>query len=209
MLSSQIMVSSQHHDEWVPCPRTGKEEKGCGVTKMGKIIRARNKGVSFKTTWNAIGLPVGKDTETMMSYRGTSIGKNVPITIPSWKKFPQRLLDAFFEDVASELSRNGIWTKEGQIRDKPPEIYNFIKLKDWKDFSKAVRKSAEANLYPQKKARRGYARYEQDLRELKKIKKARSEGEDSHSEEEDLEAFNIHDINETNTTPKIDIPEVN
>ncbi|KAL2927326.1 Adenine deaminase, partial [Bienertia sinuspersici] len=43
-------------------------------------------------------------------------------------------------------------------------------------------------------------------RELKKIKKARSEGEDSHSEEEDLEAFNIHDINETNTT-KIDIPE--
>ncbi|KAL2934408.1 Protein ATC1/LIC4 [Bienertia sinuspersici] len=343
------MVSSQHHDEWVPCPRTGKEEKGRGATKMSKIIRARNKGVTFKTTWNAIGLPIGKDSETMMSYWGTSIRKNVRITIPSWKKVPQRLLDALFEDVAltykvdqkkkkwmmtkanrawtnfkSELSRNWIWTKDGQIRDKPPEIYNFIKLRDWKDFekSKAARKSAEANLYPQKKARRGYARYEQDLiqqranngiyetsisrgqmwkllrtdkegnvaeeaktianridyfsnlceqgkvedtgredvlykalgkkehggrvtavgvgvtisdyfgklqskkeymdqvtklmsrmnyleRELKKIKKARSESEDSHSEEEDLEAFNIHDINETNATHKIDIPEVN
>ncbi|KAL2905526.1 Protein ATC1/LIC4, partial [Bienertia sinuspersici] len=349
-----IMVSSQHHDEWVPCPRTGKEEKGRGATKMSKIIRARNKGVTFKTTWNAIGLPIGKDSETMMSYWGTSIRKNVPITIPSWKKVPQRLLDALFEDVAltykvdqkkkkwmmtkanrawtnfkSELSRNWIWTKEGQIRDKPPEIYNFIKLKIGRtssvykrEKSKAARKSAEANLYPQKKARRGYARYEQDLiqqranngiyetsisrgqmwkllrtdkegnvaeeaktvanridyfsnlceqgkvedtgredvlykalgkkehggrvtavgvgvtisdyfgklqskkeymdqvtklmsrmnyleRELKKIKKARSESEDSHSEEEDLEAFNIHDINETNATHKIDIPEVN
>ncbi|KAL2943666.1 putative alginate O-acetylase AlgJ [Bienertia sinuspersici] len=127
---------------------------------MGKIIQARNKGVTFKTTWNAIGLPIGKDSETMMSYWGTSIRKNVPITIPSWKKVPQHLLDALFEDVV---------TKEGQIRDKPPEIYNFIKLKDLKDFvksrltkeweekSKAARKSAEANLYPQKKARRGYA----------------------------------------------------
>ncbi|KAL2937847.1 Mitochondrial substrate carrier family protein S, partial [Bienertia sinuspersici] len=44
-------------------------------------------------------------------------------------------------------------------------------------------------------------------RELKKMKKARSEGEDSHSEEEDLEASNIHDIKETNTNPKLDIPE--
>ncbi|KAL2900433.1 Sorting nexin-4, partial [Bienertia sinuspersici] len=249
----------------------------------------------------------------MMSYWGTTIRMNVPIIISDWRMVPQRLLDALFEDVVltykvdqkkkkwmmtkanrawtnfkSELSRNWIWSEEGQIRDKPPEIYNFIKLKDWKDFvksrltkeweSKAARKSAEAKLYPRKKARRGYARYEQDLdyfshlceqgkfkdagcedvlykalgkkehggrvtavgvgvtiskyfgklqskkeymdqvtrlisrmnyleRELKKMKKKRSEGEDSHSEEEDLEAFNIHDINETNTTPKVDIPE--
>ncbi|KNA10254.1 hypothetical protein SOVF_146200 [Spinacia oleracea] len=36
----------------------------------------------------------------MMSYWGTSIRTNVPITLKTWENVPQRLLDSLFEDVA-------------------------------------------------------------------------------------------------------------
>lgn len=67
---------------------------------MGKIIRARNKGMKFQVNWNINGLPIGNDSVPMRSYLGSIIHTNVPITIKNWKKVPKHLLDAQFDDVA-------------------------------------------------------------------------------------------------------------
>ena len=99
------MASSQQHTtEFVPLPKKGKEEKGRGATRMSKVVRARNKGLKFQINWNINDLPIGKHSVPMMSYWGTSIRTNVPITLKTWKSVPQRLLDSLFEDVAVIIS---------------------------------------------------------------------------------------------------------
>ncbi|XP_056684887.1 uncharacterized protein [Spinacia oleracea] len=175
---------------------------------MSKVVRARNKGLKFQVNWNINDLPIGKHSVPMMSYWGTSIRTNVPITLKTWKNVPQRLLDSLFEDVAitynidpkkkkwmlkkanaawtnfkSELTRNWIWIPQMEIRTAPPKQYNFIKPNDWKEFvqsrltkeweekSAAAKKSAGGHLYHQKRARRGYARFEQDVIEEMAMKR--------------------------------------
>ncbi|KAL2932660.1 hypothetical protein RDABS01_015779 [Bienertia sinuspersici] len=155
---------------------------------MAFISRARNRGVRFNVQFNERGQPIGDHSEKIISYWGSIVKKSIPITFENWHKVLKTLKDTLFEDLTTItfdvsmfwkkwfLTRAGeIWKNFKQLRDVP--LANMISLtpltgedllksrltKEFQERSNANRHRGKDNKYPQKKGRRGCARFEQDL----------------------------------------------
>ncbi|KAL2903731.1 hypothetical protein RDABS01_002441 [Bienertia sinuspersici] len=80
-----------------------------------------------------------------------------------------------WKNFKCELTRYWLFNEKKQLRDVPPSKYDFINTTHWRRFvksrltkefeerSNANRHRGKDNKYPQKKGRRGCARFEQDL----------------------------------------------
>ncbi|KAL2920564.1 Ribosome-recycling factor [Bienertia sinuspersici] len=85
-----------------------------------------------------------------------------------------------WKNFKCELTRYWLFDEKKQLRDVPPSKYDFINTTHWRRFvksrltkefqerSNANRHRGKDNKYPQKKGRRGCARFEQDLIAKKK-----------------------------------------
>ncbi|KAL2903979.1 DNA topoisomerase 3 [Bienertia sinuspersici] len=92
-----------------------------------------------------------------------------------WKKWFLTRAGEIWKNIKCELTGYWLFDEKKQLRDVPPSKYDFINTTHWRRFvksrltkefqerSNANRHRGKDNKYPQKKGRRGCARFEQDL----------------------------------------------
>lgn len=63
----------------------GKNNGKRGVTRMRVIHKAKSRGDTFEVQWNALGQPIGKESQSFVSYIGCIVRRLVPISMENWR----------------------------------------------------------------------------------------------------------------------------
>ncbi|WVZ04949.1 hypothetical protein V8G54_018295, partial [Vigna mungo] len=82
----------------IPSPNEAKGKKG--IVMMKKIIQARSEGKKKEVSWNAKGQPIEPGGANFISYLGSYVRANVPITYDDWK---DSSLDAYKELIWNNI----------------------------------------------------------------------------------------------------------
>ncbi|BAU03215.1 hypothetical protein VIGAN_UM043500, partial [Vigna angularis var. angularis] len=82
----------------IPSPNQAKGKKG--IVIMKKIVQARSEGKKLEVSWNAKGQPIEPGGTKFISYLGSIVRANVPITYDDWK---DSSLDAYKEIIWNNI----------------------------------------------------------------------------------------------------------
>ncbi|WVZ03367.1 hypothetical protein V8G54_024173, partial [Vigna mungo] len=82
----------------IPSPNEAKRKKG--IVRMKKIVRARSERKKLEVSWNAKGQPIEPGGSKFISYLGSIVRANVPITYDDWK---DSSLDAYKEIIWNDI----------------------------------------------------------------------------------------------------------
>ncbi|WVY96763.1 hypothetical protein V8G54_028914 [Vigna mungo] len=82
----------------IPSPNEAKRKKG--IVRMKKIVQARSEGKKLEVSWNAKGQPIEPGGAKFISYLGSIVRANVPITYDDWK---DSSLDAYKEIIWNDI----------------------------------------------------------------------------------------------------------
>ncbi|WVY96716.1 hypothetical protein V8G54_028867 [Vigna mungo] len=99
----------------IPSPNEAKRKKG--IVRMKKIVRARSEGKKLEVSWNAKGEPIEPGGAKFISYLGSIVRANVPITYDDWK---DSSLDAYKEIIWNDIQEKSIQNKERALSSKYP-----------------------------------------------------------------------------------------
>ncbi|BAT95929.1 hypothetical protein VIGAN_08277400 [Vigna angularis var. angularis] len=82
----------------IPSPNQDKGKKG--IVIMKKIVQARSEGKKLEVSWNTKGQPIEPGGTNFISYLGSIVRANVPITYDDWK---DSSLDAYKEIIWNNI----------------------------------------------------------------------------------------------------------